>query len=191
MSDVTRILSQIESGDPSAAEKLMPLVYDELRKLAAAKLAHEPVGHSLDATALVHEAYLKLGSEQSFTTKSCFLRAVAQAMRRVLIDHARAKRADKRGGDWNRIELLDAVATLEDSNLIALDEALAEFATVDPEAAELVQLRYFAGLTIPQAAEALGISPRTADRTWAYARAWLFRRICGKNWRDGAADYAK
>jgi RNA polymerase sigma factor (TIGR02999 family) len=101
-------------------------------------------------------------------------------MRRVLVDHARAKRADKRGGDWNRVDLPDAAVPIDDSNLIALDEALAEFAAIDPQAAELVQLRYFTGLTIPQAAETLGISPRTADRTWAYARAWLFRRISGK-----------
>jgi RNA polymerase sigma factor (TIGR02999 family) len=180
MSEVRRILSAIEQGDPHAAEQLLPLAYDELRRLAAAKLAHEPDGHTLDATALVHEAYLKLGVEQSFATKSAFMRAAAEAMRRVLVDHARAKRSDKRGGNWKRIDLPDAGVPVDDSNLIALDEALAEFAAVDPQAAELVQLRYFTGLTIPQAAETLGISPRTADRTWAYARAWLFRRISGE-----------
>jgi len=180
MSEVTCILSAIEQGDPHAAAQLLPLVYDELRRIAAAKLAREPEGHSLDATALVHEAFLKLGGEQSFASKSAFMRASAVAMRRVLVDHARAKRAEKRGGDWQRVELADAAGPLDDSNLLALDEALAEFAGVDPQAAELVQLRYFTGLSIPQAAEALGMSPRTADRTWAYARAWLFRRISGE-----------
>jgi RNA polymerase sigma factor (TIGR02999 family) len=180
MSEVTRILSAIEQGDPDASERLLPLVYDELRRLAAAKLAHEPAGHTLDATALVHEAYLKLGGEQSFAGKSAFMRAAGNAMRRVLVDHARAKRAAKRGGNWNRVELADTPVPMDDSNVLALDEALAEFAAVDPEGAELVQLRYFTGLTIPQAAEALGISARTADRTWAYARAWLLRRISGE-----------
>jgi RNA polymerase sigma factor (TIGR02999 family) len=180
VNELTRIQSAVEQGDPHAAEQLLPLVYDELRKLAAAKLALEPAGHTLDATALVHEAFLKLGGEQSFATRSAFMRAAAGAMRRVLVDHARAKHADKRGGDLERIELPDVAAPIDDSNLIALDEALAEFANVDRQAAELIQLRYFTGLTIPQAAEVLGISPRTADRTWAYARAWLFRRISGE-----------
>jgi RNA polymerase sigma factor (TIGR02999 family) len=161
-------------------EELLPQVYGELRKLAQAKLACEKPGHTLDATALVHEAFLKLGGEQSFASRSGFLRAAAEAMRRILVDHARAKRADKRGGEWQRVDLSDAVLPAEDSELLALDEALAEFAAVDPQAAELVQLRYFAGLTIPQAAEAMSISPRTADRLWSYARAWLFERIAGK-----------
>jgi RNA polymerase sigma factor (TIGR02999 family) len=177
MSEVPRNPNAIDPGDPHAGAKLLPLVYDELRWLAAAKLAHEAAGHTLDATALVHEAYLKLGGEQAFTSQTSFKRAAAEAMRRVLVDHARAKRAGKRGGDWNRIDLPEPAGPVEDSQLIALDEALAEFAAVDRQAAELVQLRYFTGLTIPQAAEALGISARTADRTWAYARAWLFRRI--------------
>jgi RNA polymerase sigma factor (TIGR02999 family) len=176
-SDASRAISAIQQGDPQAAAQLLPLVYDELRRLAAAKLAYEPDGHTLDATALVHEAYLKLGGEQSFATKSAFMRAAAVAMRRVLVDHARAKRSTKRGGDWNRVDLPDIALPIEDSDLLALDEALAEFAAVDREAAELVQMRYFAGLSIAQAAEALGISARTADRTWAYARAWLFRRL--------------
>ena len=158
----------------------LPQVYDELRRLAAAKLENEPDGHTLDATALVHEAYLRLGGEQTFSTRSGFLRAAAVAMRRVLIDHARGKRADKRGGDWNRTEPGDSPQRLDDSNLLALDDALSELASVDREVAELVQLRYFTGLTIPQAAEALGISARTADRTWAYARAWLYRKISGE-----------
>ena len=180
LSDATQVPSAFEHGEPRASDQLLPQVYVELRRLAAAKLAKEPSGHTLDATALVHEAYLKLGGEQSFATKSVFMRSAGLAMRRVLVDHARAKRAGKRGGDWQRIESPDVGSPIDDTDLIALDEALAEFATVDPEAAELVQLRYFTGLTIPQAAEALGISPRTADRTWAYARAWLFRKISGK-----------
>jgi len=180
MSDVTNILNASDAGDPRAAGELLPLVYHELRKLAQAKLNYEPDGHSLNATALVHEAFLKLRGEQTFNSKSGFMRAAATAMRRVLVDYARANRADKRGGQWNRVELADAALPFEDSNLIAIDEALTEFATVDREAAELVQLRYFAGLSIPQASEMLGISPRTADRLWVYARAWLFRRISGE-----------
>jgi RNA polymerase sigma factor (TIGR02999 family) len=180
MSEVTQILNAIEFGDANAAEQLLPLAYNELRKLAAAKLVNEPDGHTLDATALVHEAYLKLGGDQSFATKSGFIRAAAEAMRRILVDHARAKRADKRGGDWKRIDLPDVALSIDDSNLLALDDALSELAVVDPEAAELVKLRYFSGLTVPQAAESLGISPRTADRIWIFARAWLFRKISGE-----------
>jgi RNA polymerase sigma factor (TIGR02999 family) len=172
---------QRQKAEAAVAARLLPLVYDELRRLAAANLAHEPEGHTLDATALVHEAYLRLGAEQTFATKSAFMRAAAGAMRRVLVDHARAKRASKRGGDWNRVDLADVAAPIGDSDLLALDEALEELAAVDGEAAELVQLRYFTGLSIPQAAETLGISARTADRMWAYARAWLFRRISQKN----------
>jgi RNA polymerase sigma factor (TIGR02999 family) len=177
MTDRTRGEDRIEPSGSLAAAQLLPLVYDELRRLAAAKLARESDGHTLDATALVHEAYLKLGAEQSFESRSAFMRAASCAMRRVLVDHARSKRANKRGGDWKRVDLPDVALPIEDSDLLALDEALAEFAAVDPEAAELVQLRYFTGLTIAQAAEMLGISARTADRTWAYARAWLFRRL--------------
>src|SRR5262245_66581735 len=124
MSEIARILKAVDQGDPQAAARLLPLLYEELRRLAAAKLALEPAGHTLDATALVHEAYLKLGGEQSFATRSQFFRAAAEAMRRVLVDHARAKRAEKRGGDRKRVELLDATASADDSNLIALDEAL-------------------------------------------------------------------
>ena len=180
MSDLKKAGDQPSQGDGQAAAKLLPVVYDELRRLAAAKLAHEPSGHTLDTIALVHEAYLRLGGDQSFATKSDFMRAAAVAMRRVLVDHARAKGAAKRGGNWTRVELSDAAQRLDDSMLNAIDDALAELATVDPEAAEVVQLRFFVGLTVPQAAEALGISPRTADRTWAYARAWIFRRISGE-----------
>jgi RNA polymerase sigma factor (TIGR02999 family) len=142
MGDVAGIPSAIKPVDPSVAAKLVPLVYDELCRLAAAKLAHEADGHSLDSTALVHEAYLKLGSERSFATKSDFLRATAVAMRRVLVDHARTKHAEKRGGDWKRIELSNPASPIDDSNLITLDEPLAEFTAIDPEAAELVQLRF-------------------------------------------------
>jgi len=165
---------------PQPAQQLLPLLYHELRRLAAAKIANEQHGHTLDATALVHEAFIKLGGDQSFASKSDFMRAAAESMRRVLVDYARMKRADKRGGDWKRIEMPDVPLSIDDSNLIALDEALVEFAAIDSQAAELVQLRFFTGLTIPEAADALGISPRTADRIWTYARAWLFRRICGK-----------
>ena len=151
-------------------------VYAELRRLAAAKMAGERDGHTLDATALVHEAYLKLGAD-SFGTKSAFFRAAAEAMRRILVDHARAKRADKRGGDLTRVPLPDVPAGSPDVDLIALDDALAELETHDATAAELVKLRYFSGFTHTAAAEALGLSRRQADGRWALARAWLFRRL--------------
>jgi RNA polymerase sigma factor (TIGR02999 family) len=179
MSDVTRILSQIESGDPSAAEQLLPLVYDELRKLAAVKLAQEKPGQTLQATALVHEAYLRLvGSghdKQTWDSRGHFFAAAAEAMRRILVGNARRKLAQKRGGDIARIDVdLNrlAVAT-DDDRLIALDEALAKFSQIEPVKSELVRLRYFAGLSIKEAAELLGIATATADRYWAYARAWL------------------
>ena len=179
MSDVTRILSQIESGDPSAAEQLLPLVYEELRKLAAVKLAHEKPGQTLQATALVHEAYLRLvGSghdKQTWDSRGHFFAAAAEAMRRILVGNARRKLAQKRGGDIARIDVdLNrlAVAT-DDDRLIALDEALAKFSQIEPVKSELVRLRYFAGLSIKEAAELLGIATATADRYWAYARAWL------------------
>jgi RNA polymerase sigma factor (TIGR02999 family) len=175
MPDSSRIDAALEAG------KLLPLVYDELRKLAAAQMAREPHGHTLDATALVHEAFLRLNNSQSFASKSAFLRVAAEAMRRILVDHARTKRAEKRGGDLKRIELPDVAAVNLDADLVALDEALTRFAAVDPQAAELVQLRYFSGLTIPQAAEALDMSPRSADRLWAFARAWLFRELSQEN----------
>jgi RNA polymerase sigma factor (TIGR02999 family) len=177
-------------SDPCPAQQLLPQVYDELRQLAAAQMAREPDGHTLDGTALVHEAFLRLGGDKSFASKSAFLRAAAEAMRRILVDHARTKRAAKRGGQRKRIDLLDQPASLPDHELIALDEALARFTAVDAQAAELVQLRYFSGLTIPQAAEALDIAPRTADRIWSFARAWLFRELSGQNWRDSGADSA-
>ena len=174
MSDVTRLLQAAHSGDRQAATELLPLVYDELRKLAAAKMAGEKPGHTLDATALVHEAYLRLTGNQSFESRSHFLRAAAEAMRRILVDHARAKNAAKRGGG-RRVELeLDQLALSPvPDELEALDEALSRLAEEHPQQAELVQLRYFGGLTLAECAEVLGVSPRTADTWWAYARAWL------------------
>jgi RNA polymerase sigma factor (TIGR02999 family) len=178
MSDVTRILSQIESGDPSAAELLIPLVYDELRKLAAARLAHEQPGQTLQATALVHDAYLRLvdvEQAQRWNSRGHFFAAAAEAMRRILIERARGKGREKRGGDWRRVnfEELDAATSLSPDQLVALDDALERLAKLDAHAGELVKLRYFAGLGLDQAAETLGISTATAYRHWAYARAWL------------------
>src|SRR5262245_38262444 len=184
MSDVTRILSAIEHGDPVAAEQLLPLVYDELRKLAAQKLAHEAPGQTLQATALVHEAYLRLvdvDKAQHWNSRGHFFAAAAEAMRRILVDNAHRKQSKKRGGDRVRVDLDQvAVATTERSDeVLDIDAALAGLADADPQAAELVKLRFFAGLSIPQAAEALGISPRSADFLWAYARAWLLRTLGG------------
>jgi RNA polymerase sigma factor (TIGR02999 family) len=180
MSDVTRILSQIESGDPSAAEQLLPLVYDELRKLAAAKLAHEKPGQTLQATALVHDAYLRLvdvKSAQRWDTRGHFFAAAAEAMRRILVENARRKNRLKHGGDWSRVDLEEVEAPELSEDLLALDAALDRLKQVDGTAAELIQLRYFAGLTVTAAADILDISPRTAERVWNYARAWLHREI--------------
>lgn len=182
MTDVTHILRQIESGDPSAAEHLLPLVYDELRRLAAVRLAREPPGHTLQATALVHEAYLRLvhdGGKQGWDGRGHFFSAAAEAMRRILINRARDGKRLKRGGGRTRVDLdLQAVAdSASDEQLLALDEALEQFAAHDPPSAELVTLRFFTGLTQEEAARALGIPRRTADRRWAYARAWLFDRL--------------
>ena len=184
MSNVTRILSAIEQGDPHAAAELLPLVYDELRRLAAQRLVKEKPGQTLQATALVHEAYLRLvGSEpaQPWKSRQHFFAAAAQAMRHILVDRARAKSSRKRGGDRVRVEFDDAsLAAAGDSDeILAVDEALAGLAAVDAQAAELVKLRYFAGMSIPEAAEALGIPARSADRLWAYARAWLRRAVGG------------
>jgi RNA polymerase sigma factor (TIGR02999 family) len=178
MNDVTRILSAIEHGDPSAAEQLLPLVYDELRKLAAARLAKEKPGQTLDATALVHEAYLRLvagEAERRWKGRGHFFAAAAEAMRRILVERARRRTRVKRGGGFERAELEpSALAAPEpDQELLALDEALTRLAAEDPQSAEVVKLRYFAGFTIPEAAEALGVSPRQADFLWAFARAWL------------------
>ena len=190
MSDVTRILSQIESGDPAAAEQLLPLVYEELRKLAAAKLAHEQPGQTLQATALVHEAYLKLvgsplqDSTPQWNSRGHFFAAAGEAMRRILIMSARRRCAEKRGGGLQRIELDPALlpAADRDERLLALDEALSRLEQQHPEQARLVKLRFFAGLTIAEAAAAMEISDTTADRHWAYARAWIQREMaaaCG------------
>jgi RNA polymerase sigma factor (TIGR02999 family) len=182
MSQVTCLLSAIEQ-DPSAAAQLLPLVYDDLRKLAAQKLAHEKPGHTLQATALVHEAYLRLVGKQepgSYRDRSHFFAAAAAAMRHILIDRARRKRTRKRGGGMAR-QPLEAIAAPEpDEELLAVDEALRKLAAIDPKKATLVELRYFAGLTGEQAAEVLGISATTADRHWAYARAWLQAEVRGR-----------
>ena len=183
MADVTQILSQIEAGDPSAAEQLLPLVYQELRKLAANRLAQEKPGQTLQATALVHEAYLRLvGNDpngQIWENRGHFFAAAAEAMRRILIDQARAKDSLRRGGDLQRHDVVDIeIVTPEPSaDLLRLNDALERFTVRDPEKAQLVKLRYFAGLTIPQAAQALGISSTTAERHWAYARAWLHAEL--------------
>jgi RNA polymerase sigma factor (TIGR02999 family) len=185
MADVTQVLSAIERGDPGAAAELLPLVYDELRKLAAQRLAQEKPGHTLQPTALVHEAYLRLvgserqGSSPPWTGRGHFFAAAAEAMRRILVENARRKRRDKHGGGAARFDVtaVDPPAPEPRDDLLALDEALTLLAAEDRQAADLVQLRYFGGLALPEAAEALGVSPRTADRLWAYARAWLHRRL--------------
>jgi RNA polymerase sigma factor (TIGR02999 family) len=181
MSDVTRLLHAIDAGDTRAAGELLPLVYAELRRLAAAHLAREKPGQTLEATALVHEAYLRLVGDQAFAGRGHFFAAAAEAMRHILIDSARRKGAVKRGGGQQRIDLDKAAALVPASqpgeDLLALDEALTELEQHDEQAARLVKLRYFAGLTHQQAAEALGIGRRAADRVWALARAWLFQRL--------------
>ena len=178
MSDVSRILDQIQQGEPSAPEKLLPLVYDELRKLAAAKLAQEKAVQTLQPTALVHEAYVRLvgpGPDQKWDHRGHFFAAAAEAMRRILIDAARRRRQLKRGGNHVRVVLSDNLAESDrpDDHLLALDEALTRFAAVDPVKSKLVELRYFAGLSEADAASVLGISRATASRYWTFARAWL------------------
>ncbi len=181
MTDVTRLLEAANRGDRQAAAELLPLVYDELRKLAAAKMANEKPGHTLDATALVHEAYLRLVGDQQFDGRGHFFAAAAEAMRRILVGSARRKARVRHGSNQNRVPLPDEVegrpADIE--GVVAVSEALDKLATVDAQAAELVKLHYFAGLTIDQAASALGVSPRKAHTVWAYARAWLFRALGG------------
>jgi RNA polymerase sigma factor (TIGR02999 family) len=188
MSDVTRILSQIDAGDPSAAEQLLPLVYEELRKLAAAKLAHERPGQTLQATALVHEAYLRLVDverAQQWDSRGHFFAAAAEAMRRILVESERRKGREKHGGQLQRVALRELSLGVDSPPdvLLQFDEALEQLAKSDAQTAELVKLHGFAGLTIEQAAGILKISPRTAYRDWAYARAWLFRNI---EKRDGS-----
>ncbi len=183
MSEVTRVLSAIEEGDPEAASQLLPLVYDQLRELAAHKMAVEQPGQTLQATALVHEAYMRLVDvEQTphWESRGHFFAAAAEAMRRILIEQARRKRSLKKGGEFVRIELDDVAqesGVADRDELLALDEALTKLAIEDAGAAELVKLRYFAGLTVQEAADALGISSRTAKRNWAFARAWLQREL--------------
>jgi RNA polymerase sigma factor (TIGR02999 family) len=182
MSDVTRILSQIESGDPAAADQLLPLVYEELRKLAAARLAQEKPGQTLQATALVHDAYLRLVDVQQvqhWDSRSHFFAAAAEAMRRILVEQARRKGRLKRGAGFVRHDLneFDLTAPANSDKVLAIDAALSKLACVNDRAAELVKLRYFAGLTLHDAAEVLGVSPRKADQLWAYARAWLLAEL--------------
>jgi RNA polymerase sigma factor (TIGR02999 family) len=182
MSAVTRILSAIEQGDSHAAEQLLPVVYDELRKLAAEKMAQEKPGQTLQATALVHEAYLRLvdvKQAQHWNSRGHFFAAAAEAMRRILIESARGKAREKRGGDWQRVDFeeLNVATSISPDQLVSLDDALARLAALDPLAGELVKLRYFAGLALDQAAAALGVSTATAYRHWAYARAWLHSEL--------------
>jgi RNA polymerase sigma factor (TIGR02999 family) len=193
MNDVTRILSAIEEGDPHAAEQLLPLVYDELRRLAAQKLAQEKPGQTLEATALVHEAYLRLVSgdapvprEQHWKSRGHFFAAAAEAMRRILVEQARRKRRHKHGGDHRRIDLDEALVFVPapQDRLLDLDEALTRLEAIDPLAASLVKLRYFSGLTMAQTAEALGISLRSAERNWTYARTWLHRELAAPDQAD-------
>jgi len=184
MSDVTHILQAIECGDPQAASQLLPLVYDELRRLAGRKLAHEAPGQTLDATGLVHEAYLRLvgsGAAAGWDHRGHFFAATAEAMRRILIDKARRKQRPKHGGDRRRVDLDQALAVAEPSDdLLALDEALTKLASQEPLKAQLVKLRFFAGLTMPEVARALGISLATAERHWTYARVWLYAELEGR-----------
>ncbi|MBS0266970.1 MAG: sigma-70 family RNA polymerase sigma factor [Planctomycetes bacterium] len=180
--DVTRILNAVQQGDPQAAQELLPLVYNELRRLAARKMTREQAGQTLQPTALVHEAYLRLvGPElqRGWDHRGHFFAAAAEAMRRILIENARRKQSDKRGGGLARVELDDAPAVelVDDDSLLALDGALEKLDQVDPEAAQLVKLRYFTGMSVEEVAAALGISERTAKRNWAYARAWLKREL--------------
>ncbi len=192
MSEVTRILSAVEQGDPHAAEQLLPLVYDELRRLAGQKLAQEKPGQTLQATALVHEAYLRLVDRekvQRWDSRGHFFAAAAEAMRRILVEQARRKGRLKRGGDHKRVDLEDLAISAQGpfDDMVALDEALTKLAKGHPDKAELVKLRYFAGFTVAEAAQALGISTTTADRHWTYARAWLFREL-GQGETEPSAD---
>ena len=181
MSEVTRILDSIAQGDPKAAEELLPLVYEELRHLAAAKMAAEPPGQTLQPTALVHEAWLRLGEKTGakFANQAHFFAAAAEAMRRILVENARRKRRLKHGGGQRRVDLdmLDVAITSDDDHLLAVDEALDKLAVQDGPAADLIKLRFFAGLSNVEAAQLVGLPERTAKRTWAYARAWLYEEL--------------
>lgn len=189
MSDVTQLLAAAQSGDPQAAADLLPLVYDELRRLAAARMAEEKGGQTLQATALVHEAYLRLtgrDTPRGWDGRGHFFAAAAEAMRRILVDRARERQSQKRGGDRRRVDIADAESLVDApeaaaaDDLLALDDALKQFEAEDPARARLVKLRYFAGLSIRDAAAALGISPATAKRQWVYSRAWLYGRLEGR-----------
>jgi RNA polymerase sigma factor (TIGR02999 family) len=181
MNDVTRILNSLESGDAQAAEELLPIVYDELRKIAAHKMAIEPAGHTLQPTALVHEAWMRLAvpSQSSWQNRAHFFGAAAEAMRRILVDHARRKQSLKRGSGIAHEELHESalILTAPSEEVLAVHEALDDFAREDPLSAELVKLRYFVGMTMEEAAGALGIAKRTAENLWTYARVWLHRQI--------------
>lgn len=183
MSDVTRILEAIERGDGQAADQLLPLVYSELRRLAAQKMARENPGHTLQPTALVHEAWLKLVGQENrrWPDRNNFFAAAAEAMRRILTDNARRKLRQRRGGNWQRVEMEDcAAATQTGDEVLAVDEALEKFSLLDPQRAEVVKLRYFVGLSFAEVAEVMGISEPTAKRYWAFARAWLLEEIRGQ-----------
>jgi RNA polymerase sigma factor (TIGR02999 family) len=179
MIPITQLLDAANRGDQQAAVELLPLVYEELRQLAAAKMAHEKPGQTLDATGLVHEAYLKLVGDRGYSDRHHFFRVAAEAMRQILVDRARRRRRMRHGGDRERVDLSEAASLVDmpDENLLALDEALQRFSEVDPLKAELVKLRYFAGLTEQDAADTLGISRATASRHWMFARAWLIQAM--------------
>jgi RNA polymerase sigma factor (TIGR02999 family) len=179
VSDVTRILAAARQGDPKAANQLLPIVYDELRKLAAARMTNEAAGHTLQPTALVHEAWLRLTHDQPntpFANRAHFFAAAAEAMRRILIDHALAKATGKRGGGWKRLDLdkVEIAADADDDTLLLVNESLEQLAKEKPAAAEIVKLRFFVGLTLEEAGQVMGFTARTAKRHWAFARAWLY-----------------
>jgi RNA polymerase sigma factor (TIGR02999 family) len=182
MSDITHILTALDASDPIAARQLLPLVYDELRKLAAMKLAQEKPGQTLEATALVHEVYLRLVGEQQFENRRHFFAAAAEAMRRILVENARHKKALRHGGERQRVELPEEALAIQPpvEDILAVDEALEKLSTEDAQAAELVKLHFFTGLTLEAVADMLGLSHRTAYRNWAFARAWLFRQLGGE-----------
>ncbi|MHC4098787.1 MAG: ECF-type sigma factor [Planctomycetota bacterium] len=187
MSDVTQILNAIEQGDDKASEKLLPLVYEELRHLAAQKMTHEKPGQTLQATALVHEAYIRLleGADQNWNSRGHFFKAAAEAMRRILVENARRKKRLKRGGDRQRVSFddVDLAIDVPSDDVVALDEALKKFAEEKPRMVKAIELRYFVGLTLGQVSEILGVSERTVSSYWAYARAWLYRDITERDVR--------